>query len=163
MVRDDRWVTLGQEVTRRRVDLGWRTRQALVEATGLSRKTLGEIERGDRTSYDPATLLLLEKTLRWAPGHIDGIVGHLPAAYYLINEVTGERLLPSRRPVPEGLQDIAWFLDDDSQLTDTERADLGAALKALARTYASLLARSDRAPVVVVEESEVRGAVGRRR
>lgn len=72
--RNPAWVALGEEVIRRRVELGMRTRRELVEASGISRKTLGQIERGDRESYDRATLAQLEQTLRWPPGQATAIV-----------------------------------------------------------------------------------------
>lgn len=54
-----------------------RTREKLVAASGLSRKTLGEIERADRTSYDPATIATVEQTLKWPPGTVDAILAGL--------------------------------------------------------------------------------------
>jgi hypothetical protein len=64
------WVALGRAVLARRVELGYKTRGPFAEAAGLTIKTLGEIERGERASYDPSTLAQVEKTLQWRPGAI---------------------------------------------------------------------------------------------
>jgi transcriptional regulator with XRE-family HTH domain len=50
-----------------------RTRKQLADTSGLTVKTLGEIERAERTSYDPATLAVVEQTLKWPAGTIYGI------------------------------------------------------------------------------------------
>jgi hypothetical protein len=64
------WERVGHAVLTRRVELGYRTRQAFSEMAGLTIKTLGEIERGDRQSYDPATLVQVERCLSWPQGTI---------------------------------------------------------------------------------------------
>lgn len=50
-----------------------RTRKQLADTSGLTVKTLGEIERADRTSYDPATLAIVERALQWSAGTIAGM------------------------------------------------------------------------------------------
>lgn len=66
----DQWRAAGEAVIHRRVEKGMRTRAALAQATGLTVKTLGEIERGERPSYDPATLAAVEQALEWPAGQI---------------------------------------------------------------------------------------------
>ncbi len=68
------WKRLGRVVLDRRVELGMRTREAFAEKVGLSTKTLGEIERGARTSYDAGTLSTLELALGWPKGHVEKLL-----------------------------------------------------------------------------------------
>jgi transcriptional regulator with XRE-family HTH domain len=68
------WRRLGAAVIARRVELGYRTREAFAEKAGLTSKTLAEVERGLRASYDPATLAKVERTLRWQPGRVRQIL-----------------------------------------------------------------------------------------
>lgn len=72
------WQELAGAVINRRVELGMRTRKQLADATGMTVKTLGEIERAERTSYDPATLARVEQVLQWEPGTINGLVSQRP-------------------------------------------------------------------------------------
>ncbi len=69
------WLALGRAVLTRRVELGYRTRGQFAEATGLTIKTLGEIERGERGSYDRSTLAQVEQTLQWRPDAIRQAIG----------------------------------------------------------------------------------------
>ena len=69
------WQRLGQQVTARRVALGYRRREDLTNAAdGVSLRTLGDIESGRRTGYHRNTLATLENALRWAPGSIQAIL-----------------------------------------------------------------------------------------
>lgn len=70
------WAEVADAVVNRRVELGWRTRREFAEVTGLSVKTLGEIERHERTSYDKSTLAIVEQTLKWSPGTIQSIAAN---------------------------------------------------------------------------------------
>lgn len=60
------WLRLADYVIARRVELGMRERRALAEATGVTERTLGKLENGQRTS--PSTLAIVENHLGWAPG-----------------------------------------------------------------------------------------------
>lgn len=71
--RED-WKRLGQVVIRRRVEIGYRTREAFAEKVGLSTKTLGEIERGARTSYDQGTIAVVEQALGWVGGAVRAVL-----------------------------------------------------------------------------------------
>ena len=50
----------------RRFELHMRDRRALAEATGVTDRTLGKLENGQRVS--PSTLGMVETQLGWAPG-----------------------------------------------------------------------------------------------
>jgi len=60
------WLRLADYVVARRVELGMRDRRALAEATGVTERTLGKLENGQRVS--PSTLAMVENRLGWAPG-----------------------------------------------------------------------------------------------
>jgi hypothetical protein len=60
------WLRLADYVVARRVELGMRDRRALAEATGVTERTLGKLENGQRIS--PSTLAMVENRLGWAPG-----------------------------------------------------------------------------------------------
>jgi hypothetical protein len=57
---------LADYVVARRVELGMRDRRAFAEATGVTERTLGKLENGQRVS--PSTLAIVENRLGWAPG-----------------------------------------------------------------------------------------------
>ena len=60
------WLRLADYVVARRVELGMRDRRAFAEATGVTERTLGKLENGQRIS--PSTLAMVENRLGWAPG-----------------------------------------------------------------------------------------------
>src|SRR5579862_1902403 len=60
------WRRLADYVVARRVELGMRDRRAFAEATGVTDRTLGKLENGQRVS--PSTLGVVENHLGWAPG-----------------------------------------------------------------------------------------------
>ena len=63
---DEDWRRLADYVVARRVELGMRDRRAFAEATGVTERTLGKLENGQRVS--PSTLGMVENRLGWAPG-----------------------------------------------------------------------------------------------
>jgi DNA-binding Xre family transcriptional regulator len=65
MPRED-WRRLADYVVARRVELGMRDRRALAAATGITDRTVGKLEKGQRVS--PSTLAAIENELGWAPG-----------------------------------------------------------------------------------------------
>jgi hypothetical protein len=78
-VAGDDWLRLADYVVARRVELGMRDRRALAEATGVTERTLGKLENGQRVS--PSTLAIMENRLGWAPGSCRRILaGGEPAA-----------------------------------------------------------------------------------
>jgi len=60
------WRRLGDYVVARRVELRMKDRRAFAEATGVTERTLGKLEHGQRVS--PSTLGVVENHLGWAPG-----------------------------------------------------------------------------------------------
>jgi transcriptional regulator with XRE-family HTH domain len=60
------WQRLADYVVARRVGRGMRDRRAFAEATGVTERTLGKLENGQRVS--PSTLGMVENRLGWAPG-----------------------------------------------------------------------------------------------
>ena len=60
------WRRLADYVVARRVELGMRDRRALAAATGITDRTLGKLENGQRVS--PSTLGVIENAFAWAPG-----------------------------------------------------------------------------------------------
>ena len=60
------WRRLADYVVARRVELHMRDRRAFAEATGVTDRTLGKLENGQRVS--PSTLGMVENQLAWAPG-----------------------------------------------------------------------------------------------
>jgi hypothetical protein len=73
--RVDEWERLATYVVNRRVDLGYRTRQAFADAIdGISLRTLGDVENGRRLGYGSNTLATLEHGLQWSPGSITKVL-----------------------------------------------------------------------------------------
>jgi hypothetical protein len=68
------WVRLGRAVTRRRVELGYKTIAAFAKVVELSTRIVGDLEAGRRGSYDPATLARVEEALGWPEGRVDEIL-----------------------------------------------------------------------------------------
>jgi hypothetical protein len=60
------WRRVADYVVARRVELHMRDRRAFAEATGVTDRTLGKLENGQRVS--PSTLGMIENQLGWAPG-----------------------------------------------------------------------------------------------
>jgi hypothetical protein len=60
------WRRLADYVVARRVELGLRDRRALATATGVTDRTLGKLENGQRVSA--STLGVIDNHLGWAPG-----------------------------------------------------------------------------------------------
>jgi hypothetical protein len=60
------WRRLADYVVARRVELGMRDRRALAKATGVTDRTLGKLENGQRVSA--STLGVLDNQLGWSPG-----------------------------------------------------------------------------------------------
>ncbi len=78
------WQELADAVIARRVELGHHTRDSFVAASGLSPRTLGDIETARRTSYSKSTLARLERGLKWTDGqvarHVNGQAG--PSSHF---------------------------------------------------------------------------------
>lgn len=68
------WQRLGHLVLARRLELKHRTRESLAASAGISPRTLGDIEKGRKESYDRSTIVSLENALGWTLGSIKAIV-----------------------------------------------------------------------------------------
>jgi hypothetical protein len=111
------WQRLGEEVERRRGQLGYGSRHAFAEATQFAEKTLGDVENARRETYSPVTLARLERALRWPPGTVDAILaGDSPPA-------SRPDLPPfdPAIPVPQLVAELIRMLAPDSPLPDEER------------------------------------------
>ncbi len=113
----DNWPRLAEHVIARRVELGHKTRQAFAQHAGtLSLRTLGDIERSDRNSYDSATLAALEQALSWEPGSIQSI---LTGGQPRIAGTTTTKRRPPRRHGP-GLGALETIMTSDRLDEDTK-------------------------------------------
>ena len=72
-----RWERLGRLVAAGRLRQGHRSLAAFAAATGLSRTTLDSLEHARKTSYDPATLAVLEGALGWRAGSVERVLAGL--------------------------------------------------------------------------------------
>ena len=70
---DDGWGRLGRRIVSER-SRRWRTREDFAHATGLSTRTLDDIETGRRSNYREQTLAAVEATLGWAQGTCERVV-----------------------------------------------------------------------------------------
>jgi transcriptional regulator with XRE-family HTH domain len=119
----DGWERLASAVIARRVELGMHTRQALAEATGLTARSLSDIERARRTSYDPATLARVEQALQWLPGTVDRILAEGDAQAGDVGDAD---------PL---LRELGAMLADDSPLAADDRHALRTIVDRLVAPY----------------------------
>lgn len=68
------WHRLAEMAAARRIELGYRTRDAFAHEAGVSSRVLADFENSRRTTYTAATLAALEKTLRWRAGSFTAIL-----------------------------------------------------------------------------------------
>ena len=71
---DPGWRRLAVAVRQRRRGLGLLTLNAFAETSGLSRRTISDLERAMRDNFDEATLGHLEAALGWASGSVQQIL-----------------------------------------------------------------------------------------
>jgi transcriptional regulator with XRE-family HTH domain len=119
----DGWERLASAVIARRVELGMHTRQALAEATGLTARSLSDIERARRTSYDPATLARVEQALQWLPGTVDRILAE------------GDARASDAGEADPLLRELGAMLADDSPLPADDRQALRTIVDRLVAPY----------------------------
>ncbi|MFI6168898.1 helix-turn-helix domain-containing protein [Nocardia sp. NPDC051052] len=67
-MQEDDWTRLGRYVRTRRKAVGFATARALAAEMEVHERTIGNIERGARDSYNASTLTALEGALGWSPG-----------------------------------------------------------------------------------------------
>ncbi|MGW4796133.1 helix-turn-helix domain-containing protein [Nonomuraea sp. NPDC004297] len=130
---------LARYVVRRRTSLGFKYREDFATVTGLSVRTLGDIERARRTVSD-ATVAVVEEALGWKPGSFDAIL-HQGEPEIM------ESAPPSPEPEPaehNRTDDLDYLLGEDqdlhaiwrglqaiSELTEQERVHALTLIKAL--------------------------------
>ena len=112
------WQALARAVTDRRVELGHRTLRSFANASGLSTKTLGEIEGAKRKSYDRATLSVIESALRWPTGTVAAVLAGQPAPTTPPAPVPPPTS-PYRTPVV--VMELSSLLHPTSQLPDSAK------------------------------------------
>jgi transcriptional regulator with XRE-family HTH domain len=117
------WSELAQAVIGRRVELGHHVREAFADASGLSVRTLSDIERARRTSYDPATLARVEQALQWLPGTVDRILAEGGARASDVGEAD---------PL---LRELGAMLADDSPIPPDDRQALRTIVDRLVAPY----------------------------
>lgn len=66
------WQRVGAAVRAAR-SARWRRRGEFADATGLSLRLIGDVERGRRGNYSPETKAIIESALLWEEGSIDRI------------------------------------------------------------------------------------------
>lgn len=103
---------LADEVVARRTSLGMK-REALVRATGMSRKTLRDIEQAHPRSYGSDTLGKLDGPLGWRAGHAYDIWRQEPgpdvaALVTELHSLTDERTADLARLVTRQLEQPVW-------------------------------------------------------
>src|SRR5690348_6711552 len=101
-----------------------RTRAAFAERSGLSAKTLGEIERAERRSYDPATIATVEQALRWPPGRVEAILRADRDLDRLVNQMREVKAGQAIARWVETVRELSDLLDDGSPLPLAERERL---------------------------------------
>lgn len=132
------WKRLAGYVVRDRIALGYRNRREFATATGITERTLGNLERGSSVSAD--TLAIVEDKLGWAPASSAAVLdGGEPtrtssrsgpnastggAAHLEILTATPEELVRMRRFLEEtrgrAFAD-QWLLDALQMRDDAER------------------------------------------
>lgn len=70
---DVSWQDLGEHVRRARI-IRRETQAEFAAEVGLSVRTIGSLEAGERCQYDETTIVRIESALGWAPGSVDRVV-----------------------------------------------------------------------------------------
>jgi transcriptional regulator with XRE-family HTH domain len=110
------WNRLAEHILNRRIQLGYQKRPALAEASGISLRTLSDIENARRTSYERNTIVALEQTLRWAPGSITAILDNGEPSILAEHPTT-----PTAQP-PSAGDDTLIQIMNRPDLTDQQKA-----------------------------------------
>lgn len=121
------WQRLSDAVISRRIELGYGTRQAFARATGITSRTIGDIEKYRKASYGQSTLAQIEQTLRWAPGSIRAVLaGGDPTPVAGLGGRSHQLAV-----------EVDMLLRDDSRLTEKERQRLAIVVDAAIAPYRS--------------------------
>ncbi|WP_433516453.1 hypothetical protein ACQP2T_13325 [Nonomuraea sp. CA-143628] len=124
---------LARYVVRRRTSLGFKYREDFATATGLSTRTLGDVERARRQVSD-ASVAVVEERLGWKPGSFEAILeGGEPEIITTAEPEQGpdRSALDSLVGDDPGLQAVWTGLLAIGELTDEERIHVITLLKAL--------------------------------
>lgn len=70
----EEWTRLGRLVRERRLQLGHTSVGAFADASGLSRRTINDVEVGKRSNYDQVTIRQIEYALGWNDGSISSVL-----------------------------------------------------------------------------------------
>lgn len=123
---------LSAHIVARRVMLGYRNRQALADASGISTRTLGDIETGRRDNFDPSTIAALENALGWATGSFAQVLdGYEPTSQASIPEVATDAALTYvlDSDLPDDTKSrLTQILVEDRLAADRGRMDLARSL-----------------------------------
>ena len=120
------WKRLADHVITRRVQLGMMDRRDLRDATGITERTIGQLERGH--SVSASTLAKIELTLEWPPG----------TARRILDGGEPDTAVPARQPDSPRYSDPSlqriW---DDPGLTDAEKHGIVALVMGMRANAAS--------------------------
>lgn len=123
---------VGRIVHDRRVERGLMTREALAEATGLTSRTLSDIEVGRRYSYSRSTLTRLEQVLEMKGGSIQAMLDEAAA---------------TRAPTPALQPELSTEVAPDEPRTVDHPAEIARAIR-----------RDDFVPVWMLTNAGLSGA-----
>lgn len=120
----------------RRVEMGYRGRGDFAKLAELSVKTIGEIERADRQSYDPATLAHLERVLGWDRGTVSRLLHDEPAPPPMV--------MTDHGPLSRTSELVIYALDSGRlRITPKQRERLAFAIETAVLPYLELAIRRD--------------------
>jgi hypothetical protein len=124
------WMRLGRLLTRRRKELGYRTRPAFIQAKHLPHgRIVSDLENGVRSNYDPSTLIEYELAYEWAEGSIAAVLaggepsplGTAPGPSSLTESGRALQEFSSRQPVDQQLALVVGLLQEARHVGDAER------------------------------------------
>lgn len=76
------WTSAGEAIAKRRKLRGYRTQADFARRLGVSESTIGNLERGTRTSYAQGFLESVEDAIGWLHGSVERMVqGGRPREY----------------------------------------------------------------------------------
>lgn len=124
---------LSAYVVARRVELGYRARGDLASASGLSVRTLADVECGRRETFHASTIAALEQALGWATGSVAQVIDGYEPTVTEFPQVHADNAIAfvMDSDIPEGSKArIAAVLIEDKGAADLRRLGLARALVA---------------------------------
>ena len=108
MVRMAHTKELAEAVRARRLEIGMATMRALAAAAGLSERVVQHVERQEKQSYRPDTLVALDRALGWALGSAERVLlsGDAPLVMERVSEervTVDPMLIDAQGEIIEGL------------------------------------------------------------